>query len=412
MVVGVVATFGALGLVPGSALATTSWSSYSVTPASLQAGASPNLAVDMAFSNSSGDSAKSINLTWAPGLSASPASVATCTETAFENIINNCTAASEIASGTAVASILDAIPFPMPATLYMLPAPSSSDLAGLGLNVSFLGLINVKTLGAVDLSSSGQVEINFDNVPDTALAIIPFQINTVTLTVDGTVAGKAFTVNPSDCSSLTSTALVSSYKGSAAVASKPSSFTPTGCGSLGFSPSISGGATPDASDSGVATTLTINQNETANYPANDARLENFALTFPTTVAPNFTALDGATGQQVGTISVDTPLLTINPTGALYLEPGSGGALPSLKAVIASPVPLTFNIALSLGAGGAVTATLDGLPDLPLSTITITLPGGPSSLLQQDATSGTSANLTSTLTGWNGATTTSNTPFSS
>jgi hypothetical protein len=392
-------------------MAGTTWSNYTVQPSTLAAGASPNLNIKLGFTNSS-DTPQHINLTWAPGLAASPASVATCTTGQFEDFIIGCPAGSEIATGNTIADIFNAIPFPLPTELYMMPAPSASDLAGLGLNVDFLGLINIKVLGTVDLSTSGQVEINFDNVPKTALLIIPFETNSVQLTVDGTVAGKEFTVNPSNCSSLSSTATVTSFKVTTPVSAAANSFTPTGCSSLGFTPSITGSVTPDSGDTGVATTLNIAQNETADYPSNDARVEDFSMTFPNTVTPNLTALGNATGQQVGTITVTTPLLGINPTGALYLEPSTTGGLPTLKAVIASPIPLTYNISLSLGSGNAVTATLDGLVDLPLSNIAISLTGGPNSLLQTDSDTGNSANLTSTFTGWNGATATSSTPFAS
>lgn len=80
----------------------------------------------------------------------------------------------------------------------------------------------------------------------------------------------------------------------------------------------------------------------------------------------------------------TPLLPLPLTGQVMLVTPAGGGLPELEIKFGAPIPLDLHATVAL-AGGRMTSTIDGLPDVPLTSFALTLFGGDRGLLaaQQD-----------------------------
>jgi hypothetical protein len=77
------------------------------------------------------------------------------------------------------------------------------------------------------------------------------------------------------------------------------------------------------------------------------------------------------GSKIGTVSANTPLLPAALSGGVYLTQGAKpGALPGI-ALDLGLIRLKGTVAL----GTRVTTTFDGIPDVPLSKLTLSLSGG-------------------------------------
>jgi hypothetical protein len=408
----VVIAMAASAFAAAPASANVTISSYTLQPSSLQAGGHPNLAINAAFSYSflSLDSIKDMTIGFAPGLLAAPANVPNCSQTQLSN--NSCPSSSQVGTGTMTATTLGLVTLSLPATVYQMPPANGNEFThyGIAVNVAILGLnilsIDVQ-VGAV-LRTAPTVGANLvsTGLPDNVLGIVPIQVNALSLTINGTVGGKAYTRAPTVCTQVTSTLAVDSYNNPSTTVNASNSFTPTGCGSLGFSPSIAASLTPDSGDPGVALSTTI------NLGASDAALSGAVLTFPSAVSPNIVTIGNATAngcsqttlsscQVVGTGTVTTPLITTPLAATVYLV-GHPHALPSFAIVLGAPANLTLNASLALIAGGAFQASLTGIPDFPLSQFKLNITGGANGLLQASPTVGCANSVTAALSAQNNA----------
>src|SRR6202034_4443676 len=103
-------------------------------------------------------------------------------------------------------------------------------------------------------------------------------------------------------------------------------------------------------------------------------------------------------------TVVTPLLAAPVTGQLFLV-SSGSLLPFIDAVFPAPLGLTLSGTPSLSNG--LTAAFSGVPDVPLTSLSVTFAGGPSSLLVANSgLCGSSQTAVGTFLAQSGATATS------
>src|SRR5579875_3754217 len=376
-----------------TAMATSTASMSLNQSAGTSAGGSHNLGLNLSFSNSGSltgaDSPKDLTINLPTGLLAN-ASIdgGKCLTTAASA---SPTAACEVGSGTVTAQpdllVLGSLPVPVsvPVAFYLVKPPSGGDLAGLEVYSSEL---------SEQLGSTGDVLIRPSGDPDgvgaTIKLVLPDTL-TLTLPILGQVNAAQISITsiastfdglryPTTCppTPATLTATVNSYDVSTPqTLSQPLSVT--GCSSLSYGPSFSASAKKDSADKGVA--LTTNVTETAAM----APSQSVALAFPTAVlGPNLASLSdlclnlSSSCAQVGSVTAQSSLYPTALTGKAYFTGSSSGS--TLTLVFPAPFPLTLTGTINLVSNSA---TFTGLPAIPLTSLAVTLNGGPKALFDTD-----------------------------
>jgi hypothetical protein len=220
---------------------------------------------------------------------------------------------------------------------------------------------NVQTVLSLSLSSLGP------------LASL---VTGMTLTVDGTLDGKPFNRMPTNCSPGHSQVTVVYSQKSETTPASPD-FSPTGCSTLPYAPRVSGTVHRAASGAG---TVVTNVTQTAAQAAS----AKTALVLPTSaVMPNNASITlQNTATPVGSVVSASPLLPAPLRGKIYLE--GTFQKPYLLFKFPPPAALTLTGQVNL-ATNAVTIPI--VPDVPLTRLTVTFPGGPKGLLVVSCPSG-------------------------
>jgi hypothetical protein len=363
---------------PAAAHASVAVTKFSLTPSVTQAGASPNITVSTSLATSSGDDPKTVTMNLAAGLLANPVVPATCTQSQLSS--NSCPAASQIGSGTVTATILG-LSQNNNASLYLV-APNQGEAGRIGM-VASTALGNVVAQGPITIRSTPDVGANvtFDNLPK-SVGGVSVTVTGMSLTLNGTVNSQAFTRNPTSCAAATTTVTVVPYSNTATSTSASSSFTPSGCSLLAFAPKLSGSAKVNSWTGNTALTTTITQ------ASGQAATKSAALILPKGLSANSSELVNActttpvsncpASSNVGTASVSSPLMAQPLTGRVVLT--SSGSMPSVAIVFPAPYALTLVGTSSQNSNGQFVTTFSNMPDLPLSTTTVSLNGGSNALL--------------------------------
>jgi hypothetical protein len=357
-------------------------SGFALAPASTAAGSDPDITTTIDFHyTASGDSVKNITSTLPPGLLAAPADVPEMCS-ASQLAAMSCPASSLIGSGTVTTSPnVGAVT----TNLYVTP-PSGSEAAGIGA-IIYYNLaghpVAVGTgAGALGLAVVGGKpvgELSVFNLPNN-IDSIPIQIDSLTLTINGkTSAGTPFTRLPTSCSPATTTISVDTYSATAD-GSGADTFTPTGCSSLSYAPTLSATVVKDPGDSGAAVTTVVSQPHALTEAASEAT----TLSIPTSLltpnpglilleCPNADPATCPATSTVGSVTAHTPLLAGALTGRIVAVQGSRG-FPSLTIVLTKPIQVELPAKTSLSSNVVVT-TFASLPDIPLTTLAVSLTGG-------------------------------------
>jgi hypothetical protein len=351
------------------------------------AGSFANLGVDLKFSSTAGDSPRQLTLNLPPGLLAN-ASIngGDCLVTADLN-----DSACEVGSGVVTANLLGTIPVPAQVTFDLVPPPAPGDLAGLAVNSNGT---QIGTTGEVRVRPSGDpagVGVTIDLTLPNSLSGTPISISEINSTFDALRYPTTCPATPQGFS-----ATLDSYNDpTLKTVSAPLSVT--GCSALQYAPAFSVSAVRDRGDRQVSLSTTVTQR------AAEAPSRSVALAFPTpTLVPNVQVagalcanLASGTCTPVGSVSATSPLYPKALTGQAYLTGNILG--PSLTLVFPPPFPLTLSGAVDLTKNST---TFTGLPDIPLTNLTVSLNPGP------EAVFGTtckppSNTATATLTNQNG-----------
>jgi hypothetical protein len=403
---GAVAAVCASAAMAAPAQAILSVSSLSVTPSTTQAGGAagqpgPDITIAARFSTPNGDTPRDLTFALAPGLLANPTAVPLCPAAAFNAGL--CPASSQIGSGSITGTAPGfGLTLSLPTGVYLIQ-PTGSEVARVGLIVYFFGFPVVTQSAPISIRTTPNVGI------DIPLSSIPNQldgigviVNALKLTIDGTVDGKTFTRNPTSCSAATTTLTVDSYGAPSTSTTQQSSFTPTGCGTLPYTPKLSGAAAQDTGDDGAGFAATITQ----TY--NEADNTQVLLTLPASLSPRLSLLASACTNanlsqcpSVGSATVATPLLAA-PLTAKIVFVAHAGSIPTLAILIPAPLNLQLD-AIPILTGSAVQALVVGIPDIPLSSLTLSLQGGPNSLFRAGVHLCSSPQTVSgNFTAWSGA----------
>ena len=326
------------------------------------AGSVENLGVDLKFASTGGDSPERLTLDLPAGLLAD-ASIdgGACLRSA-----DLTDAACQVGSGTVTADAYGAIPITTPVTFDLVPPPQPGDLAGLAVNN---GGTQIGATADVRIRPSGDpdgVGVAIDFVLPDSLYGTPISIAEISSTFDGLRY-------PTTCPSTPESFSVSvdSYSDpTVRTASAPLSVT--GCSALPYAPAFALSATRDRGDDQVALTTQVTQT------AREAPSRSLTLVLPQPpLLPSLAAgallcpsVSSGTCSTVGSATASSPLYPSPLTGMAYLT-GSGLSL-SLTLAFPAPFPLTLTGPIDLSKNST---TFTGLPDLPLTSLRVSLNGG-------------------------------------
>lgn len=329
-----------------------------------------------------------------------------------------CAAATEVGTVSAQAG-QGGTPGSFPGKVYLVDAPTSSDIVGLGISIPVqvgpvdLGKVNV--IANVRLRSDYGIDITAD-VP-TQIKGIPMYLRTLGITVNRS----DFLFNPSTCGSKTTAiALTSaSYGGATSSATSNPTTTIDSCGALAFNPTVAFSASPaKAGGSGALTTK-------ITLPASPAQgaLKAATVQLPAGVSlsPSIDQDGTLTGCTAAQFGAATPLAaptcpaasrigsaTIQTasvgtlTGDVFLAATAPGHLAGVYVTAGSAnfpgarVKLTGLVDVDEGTG-ATTAVFADAPPVPFSEFAITFRGGAGPALSLPRVCGTpqgTASLTS------------------
>jgi hypothetical protein len=343
-------------IVPGSALGKQSLAITS--PTGFPAGGHPTYTTNIGLDTSAG-TPSTVTIKLAPGALAAPSANPSCVKTTQH------TPSCEIGTG----SVNTALPgLSLAVTAYLAPPPNKADVVGIDV-VPDTGTPVTHAGAKLAQNAAGNVQTVL-NLSLSGLGPLASMVTGMSLTINGTLDGKPFNRMPTNCSPGHSQLTIAYSSKTETVAASPD-FAPTGCAGLPYAPKISGTAHHTKSGAGtVATTVT--------QAANEAASAKTSLTLPTgAVLPNINSIQLLNKPTpLGTVVSASPLLPIPLKGKIYLV----GTLQKPFLLFKFPPPavlrLTGQVNLTTN-----TVTIPVVPDVPLTQLKVTFPGGPNGLLQ-------------------------------
>lgn len=369
---------------PALASAAQTFAVTSQSPGGFPAGGHPTYTTTVGLDTSAGGPT-SETVTLSPGVLASLAAAPNCLKPPA-----NDTSACQVGTGSAVTTV----GLPLSITAYLAPPPSpATDVAGIDLVTSAPG--NPTTHAAVQLVQTASGNVSSVIKADlSSLGAVGQFLSSISLTINGTLAnGHPFSRMPTNCSPGPSSVTVGYANGSKETSKASPDFAITGCSSLPYAPVLTASVLKDAGDLGVEVVTTVTQ--AADEAAGAGQV--LRLPFPA-LAPNPGSISVQnTGIAVGTAVATSPLLPTPLTGQAFLT-GNGPFTPTLTLQFPAPNKLTLVGTVDLN-GHSV--SFSGLPDVPQTSLVVTLFGGPHAL-QSSTCSPPSGTVTATFTGQNGA----------
>jgi hypothetical protein len=347
---------GAFGLLaPASALGAQSL--MITSPTGFPAGGDPSYTTAIALDSSAG-TPKSVTIKLAPGVLAAPSANPSCLKSTQH------TTACQVGAG--LVTMAGALPLMVNA--YLAPPPGSDDVVGIDVVPAVLGTPVTHGAGKLVQTASGNVQTVL-NLSLSSLGPLANLVTGMTLTVDGTLGGKPFNRMPTNCSPGQTQLTVAYAKKTETVTASPD-FKPTGCSQLPYAPKVSGTAHAGSS---VAGTVVTNVTQAVG----EAATATTALTLPSAnLSPNPAVIRlQNTSTPVGSVVSGSPLLPAPLKGKIYLR--GTFTKPYLLFKFPPPAALTLTGQVNLTTN---TVTIPTVPDVPLTSLKVTFPGGPKGLL--------------------------------
>jgi hypothetical protein len=240
------------------------------------------------------------------------------------------------------------------------------------------------------------------------VAGIPLRVRAITLALNR----PSFLFNPTSCGQQSISGMIESAEGTSA--STSTAFAVAGCHELGFSPRLSASqhARSRGEGSDLKMTLTAGSGRQAN-------VKSLVMRLPRQLRPRLSTIQQACRMAmfdlspsrcpsisaVGQGTITTPLLAAPLKGSIYLVSRGGGSPPLLAATLSSgSIAAVLEGVLSLNNSGVTTITFSALPDVPIGSIRMTLPGGANSALGavEGVCAGERPNISYSLSAQNGA----------
>ena len=382
VLMGVLAASGLAMLAP-SAMASVAPAIALDQSAGKTAGSTANLGVDLTFAPSGSDSPDHMTLNLPPGLLAN-ASIdgGACLVTADLN-----DSACEVGSGTVTAYAYGTVPVPTNVTFDLVPPPAAGDLAGLAVNSNGTQIGSTADIKVRPSGDPAGVGVTIQFVLPDSLYGVPISIHEIDSTFDGLRYPTTCPHTPQNV-----TVAADSY-GDPTVHSAGRALAVTGCSSLSYSPAFAVTATRDGEDTSVKVVTDVTQ------AATEAPSRSVALALPyAQLRPNAAGLQrlclnlaAGTCTPVGSVTAASPLYPHALTGQAYLT----GTITGLTLTLVFPAPFPLTLVGTVNLITNVTS-FTGLPDIPLTSLQVTLDGGPQGLflsLCHDPSGTASATLT-------------------
>jgi hypothetical protein len=392
-------TLIALALLAAPAHAAFEVTAFEVTPSTTVAGAHADVTIATSFPAYSmaapPQRPERLVFHLPPGLAGDPFATPRCTEPDYR--ADKCDPTTQVGTVAAEATPVGPLGIPLPkqavnGKLYNLE-PTGSEPARLGAVLAPLGGL----LGKLYVPTTIQARAS-DGGLDSIVAELPKQSGGLDLftermafTLQGKPAGGTgpFMRNPTSCKEATSTVVATPGGEPATPSTRTSSFTPTDCGALPFTPHITAaaganGLTAVKAHAPVRTVIT--------QPTEQAGQSSVTVTLPQIISADLTQLTRGCApadalarkcpesSRVGTVVAGTPLLAKPLTGNVFLANRGVGQLPGLTIQLADPIPLRLDGAVELTPQG-IRTTFTGLPDVPLTRFELNLAGGDAGVFQ-------------------------------
>jgi hypothetical protein len=432
---------------PALAMASESFglSSFATSVSSSQAGGHPDFTTSFAFNtNAEGDvvgQTKNVRLELPAGLLGDPRATPQCTPEELSGY--DCQPSQQVGVLDARFTFPGQEPVEEQVPVYNMIA-SSGHTATLAATLAFVPVLiqlDIRRDGSYGLTAMIENLSTFIPLQEVSLTLWgvpadpshdPQRVGPPPEHATPTPAGVApapFMFASSDCSdgALESSLAVESWQGQSAAASAQMP-APTGCSLITESSpelTVTPETTQAASPSGYDVNLSTPQ-DLEPYAFATPDLRDLVVTLPAGTVVNPSAANGLTacspaefslgsrapvscpaGSTVGSVEIDTPLLSAPLTGSLYLAQQGSNPFGSLIALyllaegggvqvkLAGPVELNPST-------GQLTASFARLPQLPFSSLELTFTGGPGALLSNPRSCG-QAQSTAYLTAYSSAT---------
>jgi hypothetical protein len=431
----------ALLAAPAAAQALTFDPAPTVTPASTQAGANSDVAIQIDF-NQAEDDVENLRIGLPTGLVGDPNATPPCTVAELND--DNCPPSTEVGTVSTQVSLVgqnvpllgQLVTLTVNGNLYNLtPEPGEPARFGIALHalpfsvplVGNLLLPPIIMQSGVQLRSSDfGLDTVINGIPNMATVLqlgplpvqVPIDITRMEITLDGTApnTGKAFMRNPTSCGTATTTFTADAYTGANADPGNPATgqaqFTPTGCEAVPFSPSFSAtvaGIRTPGDQVPLITSIDQDPGEAGLRTAQVLTPGDFGANIPmiSTSCPADLFRAGACPPQfvVGSAVATSPLLSQPLTGPVIMV--QSDAIPNIGLDLNGPLHMLLQG--SLGLDNAV--KFDGLPDIPISHFELRFDGAPQGLLtaNRDLCLPPAPLFHENFGGYNGATTSLETP---
>jgi hypothetical protein len=376
--------------------------SFAAAPRSAQAGAYSPLRITIGRANGQQE-LKGATVTLAPGMigklagipycPASQIAAAASTSGASQAARSSCPAKSEVGTATVQAGTA-ATPLSITGKVFLSGPYDGAPLS--------LAVITPATAGPFDLGTvvvrvallvdpeSTQVTAVSDPIPD---VFGGSQLSIRQVAID--LSKKEFTLNPTSCDKLASTATLAGGGANPAVAAAWSRFTTadpfqtSNCKALDFHPKLVtrflGGkkTTRRAGHPKLQATLTAREGDAnlaravVTLPPSEMIDQGHIKTICTRV--QLAAADCPAGSVYGRAKAESPLLDQPLSGPVYLV-SSNHVLPDLLADLHGQVDVRLHGVVKSVKGHRIQTTFAPIPDVPVSTFTLTMAGGKKGLI--------------------------------
>jgi hypothetical protein len=336
----------------------------------------------------------SVQTTLPPGLLGAIPSVPLCAEP--QAAAGTCSTASEIGTVT-VAAGAGAEPYTFTGRVY-LTGPYDGAPYGMSIVVpavagpyDFGNVVTRAKIAVGEYSGRVTVTATLPRIEDG----VPLRLTNIDLTVNR----PNFLFNPTNCGALVTESALAGFttldaEGSPITAAQALStpFQVGECAKLPFKPALSaysGAKTSKASGASLEVKVTQAAHQAnirqllltlpKQLPARSSTLKKACLaeTFETGPAPG----ECTEAARVGTVTVSTPVLPGTLSGPAYLVSHGGAAFPDLDLIVRGDgIQVVLVGHTNISSAGITTSKFETLPDVPISSVTVSLPTGPQSIL--------------------------------
>jgi hypothetical protein len=277
-------------------------------------------------------------------------------------------------------------PLTLPARVYLTPGFDGA-VAGLAIvvpaKVGPIDLGTVVTMAKLRLRpGDAGIDVETEDLPQ-IIDGIPTPYRSIQLTINR--AG--FMVNPTSCAPQTVHGAFTAANAMQAAAD--ATYQATACNTLPYAPKLTATlGTAGQTAKGVKPQLTT----VVSQGPGEANSRHVEVTLPDGLGANPAGLARACPVEqldanacppsavVGSVRADTPLLAAPLQGPVLIVKPKGGVLPELSLELRGPIDLRLRATVGFGPHGRLKTVFDGIPDVPLSRLALTLNGGKDGIL--------------------------------